>query len=60
MEAEPMRAVELVRAIREQVYEETKHLSREELKAYIAHGARATDPRLSGDSTPSSPGRSAA
>ena len=41
MEATEIRAVEMVRAIRDQLYEETKHLSREELKAFFAREAAA-------------------
>ena len=52
MNPTPIRAIEMVRAIRDEVYEETKHLSREELKAYFAREAEAmrqevSDPRLS-------------
>jgi hypothetical protein len=35
----PIRAVEMVRAIRDEIYEETKDLSREELKAFFAREA---------------------
>jgi hypothetical protein len=41
MEETPIRAVEMVRAIRDAIYEETKHLSREELKAFFAREAAA-------------------
>ena len=41
MEQIPIRAVEMVRAIRDAIYEETKDLSREELKAYYAREAAA-------------------
>ena len=34
-----IRAVEVVRSIRDQLYEETKHLSPEELMAFIAREA---------------------
>ena len=37
----PIRAVEMVRAIRDAIYEETKDLSREELKAFFAREAAA-------------------
>ena len=37
-----IRAVEMVRSIRDQMYEETKHLSPEELMAYIARAAGVT------------------
>jgi hypothetical protein len=37
----PIRAVEMVRAIRDEIYEETKALSREELKAFFAREAAA-------------------
>jgi hypothetical protein len=41
MEKTPIRAVEMVRSIRDAIYEETKNLSREELKAYFAREAAA-------------------
>ena len=41
MEQTPIRAVEMVRAIRDAMYEETKHLSREELKEFFAREAAA-------------------
>ena len=41
MEETPIRAVEMVRTIRDAIYEETKHLSREELKAFFAREAAA-------------------
>jgi len=41
MEKTPIRAVEMVRSIRDAIYEETKHLSREELKEYFAREAAA-------------------
>lgn len=41
MKQTPIRAVEMVRTIRDAIYEETKHLSREELKAYFARKAAA-------------------
>jgi hypothetical protein len=41
MEETPIRAVEMVRAIRDAIYEETKDLSREELKEYFAREAAA-------------------
>jgi len=37
----PIRAVEMVRAIRDAIYEETKALAREELKAFFASEAAA-------------------
>lgn len=37
----PIRAVEMVRAIRDEIYEETKDLSREELKEFFAREAAA-------------------
>jgi hypothetical protein len=37
----PIRAVEMVRTIRDAIYEETKHLSREELKGFFAREAAA-------------------
>jgi hypothetical protein len=36
MEQTPIRTVEMVRAIRDCIYEETRQLSREELKDFIA------------------------
>lgn len=39
MEQKPIQAVEMVRGIRNAIYEETKDLSREELKAYFAREA---------------------
>jgi hypothetical protein len=41
MEETPIRAVEMVRAIRDAIYEETKDLSREELKEFFAREAAA-------------------
>jgi hypothetical protein len=41
MEQTPIRAVEMVRAIRDAIYEETKDLSREELKDFFAREAAA-------------------
>ena len=41
MEQTPIRAVEMVRTIRDAIYEETKDLSREELKAFFAREAAA-------------------
>ena len=41
MKQTPIRAVEMVRTIRDAIYEETKHLSREELKGYFAREAAA-------------------
>ena len=39
MEPNPIQAVKMVRSIRDAIYEETKDLSQEELKAYFAHEA---------------------
>ncbi|MBA2669130.1 MAG: hypothetical protein H0U67_02030 [Gemmatimonadetes bacterium] len=36
MEQKPIRTVEMMRAIRDRLYEETKNLSREEFKAFVA------------------------
>ena len=36
-----IRAVEMVRTIRDAIYEETKHLSREELKGFFTREAAA-------------------
>jgi len=41
MKQTPIRAVEMVRTIRDAIYEETKHLSREELKEFFAREAAA-------------------
>lgn len=41
MKKTPIRTVEMVRAIRDAIYEETKHLSREELKEFFAREAAA-------------------
>ena len=41
MEQTPIRAVEMVRAIRDAIYEETKDFSREELKAFFTREAAA-------------------
>jgi hypothetical protein len=54
MEKTEIRAVELVRAIRDQLYEETKELSAEEFQAFIARearrGAKPTSGKPSGQS----------
>lgn len=39
METNEIRAVEMVRRVRDQFYEETKEMSPEELKAFITRGA---------------------
>lgn len=41
MKNTPIRALEMVRAIRDAIYEETKNLSREELKGFFAREAAA-------------------
>ena len=41
MEKNPIRTVELVRRIRDAQYEETRSMSREELKAFFAREAAA-------------------
>ena len=41
MKQTPIRAVEMVRTIRDAIYEETKHLSGEELKEFFAREAAA-------------------
>jgi hypothetical protein len=56
MEQTPIRTVEMVRAIRDRIYEETKQLSREELKDFIARESRKT----CGANKASSSGQSAA
>lgn len=43
MEETPIRSVEMVRAIRDAMYEETKHMSREEWSAYIARKTAETE-----------------
>jgi hypothetical protein len=40
-EQSPIQAVEMVRTIRDAIYEETKHLSREELKDFFTREAAA-------------------
>lgn len=40
MEEKPIRTVEMVREIRDRLHEETKELSREEFKAFIARESR--------------------
>ena len=51
MKQTPIRAVEMVRTIRDAIYDETKHLSREELKGYFAREAAA----MRQESQPSQP-----
>jgi hypothetical protein len=41
MKKTPIRALEMVRTIRDAIYEETKDFSREELKAFFAREAAA-------------------
>ena len=41
MEQIPIQAVEMVRTIRDEIYEETKDLSSEDLKTYFAREAAA-------------------
>jgi hypothetical protein len=41
MKQAPIRTVEMVRTIRDAIYEETKQLSREELKEFFAREAAA-------------------
>lgn len=41
MKQTPIRAVEMVRTVRDAIYEETKNLSREELKEFFAREAAA-------------------
>ncbi len=48
MEPESVQAVEMVRTIRDAIYEETKDLSREELKAYFAREAAALRREITG------------
>jgi hypothetical protein len=40
MDETPIRAVELVRSIRDQLYEETKTMSPEEFKAFVTRESR--------------------
>ena len=44
MKETEIRALELVRGIRDQIYEETKSLSPEELRAFIAREAHRSTP----------------
>lgn len=44
MKETDIRAVELVRSIRDQLYEETKSLTPEELRDFVAREARRTMP----------------
>jgi len=56
----PIRAVEMVRTIRDAIYEETKDLSREELKAYFAREAAAMrQENRDGESAQSAPASNA-
>ncbi len=41
MEQKPIQSIEMIRGIRDAIYEDTKDLSREELKAYFAREAAA-------------------
>jgi hypothetical protein len=50
MEQTSIRAVEMVRAIRDRIYEETKDFSREELKEFFAREAAAMRQELQDDS----------
>jgi protein-disulfide isomerase-like protein with CxxC motif len=43
MDKNPINAVEMVRAIRDQMYEETKHMSPEEFLEYIHREAALAD-----------------
>lgn len=54
MNETPIRAVEMVREIRDKIYEETKHLSREELKEYFRREAAAMRQESEGSAHPSS------
>ena len=44
MEMKEIHAVELVRSIRDEIYEETKHLTPEEFKAFITREANRSPP----------------
>ena len=46
MEQTPIRAVEMVRAIRDAIYEETKDFSPEELIAYFRHNAAVVHQKI--------------
>lgn len=54
MSETPIRAVEMVREIRDKIYEETKDLSREELKEYFRREAAAMRQESEGSAQPSS------
>lgn len=61
MEPTEIDAVEMVREIRDQIYEETKDLSREELKAFFARESARLRRELESSSAPRAiPGRPAA
>ena len=53
MSETPIRAVEMVRGIRDKIHEETKHLSREELKEYFRREAAAMRQESEGSVPPS-------
>ena len=58
MKPTPIKAVEMVRTIRDAIYEETKDFSREELKAFFAREAaamRRESKEGGGESTPPAP-----
>lgn len=60
MEETPIRAVEMVRSIRDAIYEETKDFSREELKAFFAREAAAMRREIQPSRQAGRPGRPAA
>ena len=60
MESNPIQTVEMVRAIRDAIYEETKGLSREELKAYFAREAEVFRREISATQPEKQPNRPAA
>lgn len=58
MKTTPIKAVEMVRTIRDAIHEETRDLSRDELKAFFAREAaamRRESQEGGGESTPPAP-----
>jgi hypothetical protein len=60
MESNPIQTLEMVRGIRDAIYEETKDLSREDLKAYFAREAATLRRESAEPPTERRPGRPAA
>lgn len=54
MNETPIRSAEMVREIRDKIYVETKHLSREELKEYFRRESAAMWQESEGSAQPSS------